>query len=125
MILFTKGLGAVAAVCKEYSSPAYNQGNGVISCDGSIPKHDDGPVTLRAQMEIVPLDDLWRCGCYREFPTTFLWAREMMATRAAKATERTHALRHTVPVRDWSNMMFMFERGRARGGSVKCGYSRV
>jgi len=59
--LFTKGLGAVATVCKEYSSPTYNQGNGVVSCDGSIPKHDDGPVTLKGQMEIVPLDDIWRC----------------------------------------------------------------
>lgn len=60
--LFTKGLGAVAGVCKEYSSPTYNQGNGVISCDGSIPQHDDGPVTFKGQIEIVPLDDLWRCG---------------------------------------------------------------
>jgi len=58
---FTKGLGAIAAVCKGYSSPTYNQGNGVVSCDGSIPQHDDGPVTLKGQMEIVPLDDLWRC----------------------------------------------------------------
>jgi FkbM family methyltransferase len=62
VVLFTKGLGAAAAVCKEYSSPTYNQGNGVVSCDGSIPQHDDGPVTFRGQMEIVRLDDLWRCG---------------------------------------------------------------
>lgn len=59
--LFTKGLGAVAGVCKKYSSPTYNQGNGVVSCDGSIPQHDDGLVTFKGQMEIVPLDDLWRC----------------------------------------------------------------
>jgi len=66
--LFTKGLGAVAAVCKEYSSPTYNQGNGVVSCNGSIPQHDDGPVTFKGQMEIVPLDDLWRCAEAEEIP---------------------------------------------------------
>ena len=56
--LFSKGLGSKPMLCRQYSAPTYNRGNGVVSCDGTAPKHIDGELTYRGQMEIVRLDDL-------------------------------------------------------------------
>ena len=56
--LFSKGLGSKPMLCKQYSAPTYNRGNGVVSCDGDAPKYPDGELTYHGQMEIVRLDDL-------------------------------------------------------------------
>lgn len=58
VILFTKGLGSKPTLCQQYSAPSYNRGNGVVSCNGSLPQHPDGELTYRGQMEVVRLDDV-------------------------------------------------------------------
>lgn len=61
--LFTKGLGAAPAICTEYADQASNQGNGVVSCNNKIPEllKSHKEVSVEGKMEIVALDDLWRC----------------------------------------------------------------
>jgi FkbM family methyltransferase len=67
--LFTVGLGSEPTKCKQYSAPNYNRGNGVVSCNGSVPQHADGHLTYRGQMEVVRLDDvLLPCNGGTELP---------------------------------------------------------
>lgn len=64
-ILFTRALGSEPMVCDMYSAlpDAYipNKGNGIVSCDGTVPSHFDGKVTFRGKMEVVRLDDVIVC----------------------------------------------------------------
>jgi len=67
--LFTVGLGSEPTKCKQYSAPNHNRGNGVVSCNGSVPQHADGRLTYRGQMEVVRLDDvLLPCNSGTELP---------------------------------------------------------
>lgn len=56
--LFTNGLGSEPTLCKQFSAPNYNRGNGVVNCNGSIPQHPDGQLIYRGQMEVLRLDDV-------------------------------------------------------------------
>jgi FkbM family methyltransferase len=75
--LFTKGLGAEPTLCKEYSAPFYNRGNGVVSCDGNVPQHADGELTYKGQMEIVRMDDFFPAGKAGEPPSINIGVMKM------------------------------------------------
>ncbi len=57
--LFTKGLGAEAGRCVQYSHEGINQGDGKVYCNGAKPNHPPHiPYIYQGQVEVVPLDQL-------------------------------------------------------------------